>query len=160
MKKLMLGLLSAGMVLGTLPVLAGSSANQTVTLQVSAINEISISGNPGALTVNSATAGSAPNAVNDASTTYAITSNESDKKITAAIDSAMPDGTTLTVNLGAPTGATSAGAVALSTSAADVVTGITKLNESGKSISYSFSATAAAGVVASTSRTVTLTVTD
>jgi hypothetical protein len=41
----------------------------------------------------------------------------------------------------------------------DVVTGITKLAESGLSISYGLTATAAAGVVSSTTRTVTYTIT-
>ena len=139
--------------------LAGSTATQTVTFEVQAINEISVSGNPGAMTINTATAGSAPTSVSDSSTTYAITTNESNRKITAAIDLAMPSGVTLTANLTAPTGATSAGAVTLGTVAADVVTGITTLNESAKTITYNLSATAAAGTVASTSRTVTYTVT-
>ena len=38
------------------------TANQTVTYEVQAINEISVSGNPGALIVSSATAGSEPTA--------------------------------------------------------------------------------------------------
>lgn len=138
---------------------AASSATQSVTFAVSAINELSTSGNPGTMTVSTATAGSAPNAVSDASTSYAITTNESTRKITAAIDLAMPAGVTLTTTLAAPTGATSAGAVTLGTVAADAVTGITKLNESGKTITYSLSATSAAGVVTSTSRTVTYTIT-
>ena len=70
----------------------------------------------------------------------------------------MPSGTTLTANLAAPSGATSAGAVALSTKAADLVTGISTLNASGLAITYSLSATTAAGVVASTVKTVTLTI--
>jgi hypothetical protein len=137
-----------------------SSVNQTVTYQVTAVNEISVSGNPSALIVNSATAGSEPDAASDNSTTYAITTNESSKKITGAINSVMPDNTSLKVTLGAPTGGTSAGQVTLSTSAQDLVTGISTLAESGKSISYVFSATSAAGVVSSASKTVTLTVAD
>lgn len=140
--------------------MAASSTTQTVTYAVSAINEISVSGNPAALTVSTATAGSAPNSVSDATTTYAITTNETGKKITGAINTAMPAGVTLTVNLTAPTGGTSAGATSLGTSASNLVTGITTLNESGKTITYSLSATSAAGVVSSASKTVTLTVVD
>jgi len=146
-------------VFSTASAFASNSATQTVTFAVSAINEISVSGNPGALTVNTATAGSAPNAVSDASSTYAITTNEASRKITVAIDLAMPDGVTLTAALAAPTGGTSTGAVTLSTVAADAVTGISTLNESGKSITYGLSATSAAGTQNSASRTVTLTVT-
>lgn len=139
---------------------AGTTATQTVTYEVQAINEISVSADPGALIVNAATAGSAPTAVTDATTTWAVTTNESAKKITAAINTAMPSGLTLTVNLAAPTGGSSAGAVTLGTTAADVVTGISTLNESGLGITYQLSATAAAGVVASDSKTVTFTIAD
>jgi len=141
-------------------VFADNVATQSVTYEVSAINELEVSGNPGALTVSTATAGQAPNSVSDASTTYDITTNETGKKITAAVDTAMPAGVTLTVNLGAPTGATSAGAVTLGTVAANAVTGITTLNETDKTITYNLSAAVTAGVVASDSKTVTFTVTD
>jgi len=71
----------------------------------------------------------------------------------------MPAGITLTIDLVAPTGGTSAGDVSLSTVAADAVTGISTLAESSKMIAYKLSATIAAGVVASASKTVTLTIT-
>ncbi len=140
--------------------MAATSATQTVTYEVTAINAITVSGNPAALTVNAATAGSAPTAVSDATTTYAITTNEIGKKITGAINTNMPAGLTLTVNLVAPTGGSSAGATSLSSVAADLVTGITTLNESAKTITYNLSATSAAGVVGSASKTVTLTIVD
>lgn len=140
--------------------MAATSATQTVTYAVSAINAITVSGNPAALTVNAATAGSAPTSVSDATTTYAITTNETGKKITGATNTDMPAGLTLTVNLVAPTGGSSAGATSLSSVAADLVTGITTLNESGKTITYNLSATSAAGVVGSASKTVTLTIVD
>ncbi len=139
---------------------AGNTATQTVTFEVQAINEISVSGNPGNLIVNSATAGSQPDAVSDNSTSYAITTNETTKKITGAIDTNMPANTTLQINLTAPTGGTSAGNVTLTTTAADLVTSISQVAESGLTITYTFSATVSAGVVTSTSRTVTLTLTD
>lgn len=155
--------LSAAAILGagilSLNAFAGPTATQTVTYEVTAINELSVSGDPAALTVSTATAGSAPNSVSDASTTYAITTNETSRKITGAINTAMPAGVTLSANLAAPTGATSAGAVALTGTAQDLVTGISTLNESGKTITYSLSATSAAGVVPSATKTVTLTIT-
>lgn len=135
-----------------------SAQQQTVTFSIDPINQMSVSGNPGALTINAATAGSAPTSVSDASTTWAITTNQTGTKVTAAIDQAMPANVTLRVSLAAPTGATSAGAVALGPSGADLVTGITQLSESGKVITYTLSATAAADVVANASRTVTYTV--
>ncbi|MCL6590273.1 MAG: hypothetical protein K6U80_10000 [Firmicutes bacterium] len=140
--------------------LAGNTGNQIVTFQVTAINEIATSGNPGPLTVNSAVAGSQPSSAIDSTTTYAITTNESSKKITGVLDSVMPANTTLKINLAAPTGATSAGDVVLSDVAADLVTGISKVAESGKTITYTFAADIAAGIIPPTIRTVTLTVTD
>jgi hypothetical protein len=138
---------------------AGDTATQTVTFAVSAINELSVSGNPGSLIVSTATAGTAPDVVTDSTTSYAITTNETGRKITGAIDTPMPSGVTLAVNLAAPTGASSAGLTTLGTSAMDLVTGISTLNDSSKSITYSLSATSAAGVVPSASKTVTLTIT-
>jgi len=142
-----------------LAAVAGEASAQTqqVSFSVEPINQMSVSGNPGALTINATTIGSSLTSVTDASTTWGITTNQTGTKVTAAIDEAMPAGVTLRVQLAAPTGASSAGNVALGTSAADVVTGITKLAEAGKTVTYTLSATAAAGVV-SGSRTVTYTV--
>jgi hypothetical protein len=71
----------------------------------------------------------------------------------------MPSGVTLSVSLAAPSGAASAGSVSLGTVAQDVVTGIGTVSASGLNVTYTLSATAAAGVVASDSRTVTYTIT-
>ena len=138
-------------------VASAQTANQTVTFQVDAINQIAFAGSP-SLTINTATAGSAPTAAT-ANVTWAVTTNQTGAKITASIGSAMPAGLTLTANLAAPTGGSSAGAQSLSTTAVDLVTGITKLAEGGLGVEYSLSATPAAGVVASTTRTVTYTIT-
>jgi hypothetical protein len=156
-KSIAAAILSAGIF--SINSFAGPTATQTVTYAVTAINEISVSGNPGALTVSTATAGSAPNAVTDASTTYSITTNEPTRKITGAINTDMPSGLTLSVTLAAPTGATSAGKKALTSVATDLVTAISTLNESAKTITYELAATSAAGVVPSATKTVTLTIT-
>jgi hypothetical protein len=134
------------------------TATQTVTFSVSAINQITVSGDPSALTLAAAAPGSDPTPVTNTATTYSITTNESNKKITASIPTAMPAGVTLTVALAAPSGAATTGAQALSTTAANLVTGISSLNASGLGITYTLSATAAAGTVASQSRVVTFTV--
>jgi len=159
MKKYLVLVLAAFMVIalgGT--VWATSTATQTVTYEVTAINEISVSGDPGHLIIDSATAGSQPTGATDATTTYAITTNGTNMKITGAIDEAMGTGLTLKVNLAAPTGGTSSGDVTLAATAADLVTGITGLAESGKTITYTLSATLAASI-ASGSKTVTFTLT-
>jgi hypothetical protein len=136
---------------------SAQTATQTVSYEVTAINEISVAGSP-SLVINDATAGSGLTSAS-ASGTYAITTNETNRKVTAQIDSNMPSGVTLSVTLAAPTGGTSTGAVTLSTTAQDVVTGVSNVNQSGLSISYGLAATVAAGVVAAGNRTVTYTIT-
>ena len=155
--------MNASRILATVALLTAASAaqaqtaTQNVTFQVNAINQIAVSGSP-SLTINAATAGSAPTAAT-ASGNWAVTTNQSNAKITAQLDSDMPAGLTLTVNLGAPTGASSVGATSLSSASVDLVTGISKKAEGSLSVGYSLSATTAAGVVSSTSRTVTYTIT-
>jgi hypothetical protein len=156
-KTIMAALLVSGLL--SVNVSAAATAAQTVTYQVTAISELSVSGNPGALIISTATAGTGPDAVNDTTTSYGITTNASSQKITGAINSNMPAGVTLSVTL-ASTGATSQGKKSLSTAATDLVTGISALTESGKGISYELAATSAAGVVGSATKTVTLTITE
>lgn len=118
---------------------------------------LSASGSPAKMTVQAATAGFAPTPVTDASTTYTVFTNGSGHhKITAQINSAMPAGVTLDVTLAAPAGASSAGAVTLGTTPHDVVTGIPNTFTT-RAITYQLTATAAAGVVSTQSRIVTLT---
>jgi hypothetical protein len=136
---------------------ASAQATQDVTINIQAINEISIAGGAHTMTISTATAGQAPDDVTWA-TTWAITTNQSNAKVSASIGSDMPSGVTLKVNLANPTNATSNGDVSLSSTAQELVTGISKLNESGLSLTYTASATALAGVQ-SVARTVTYTVT-
>jgi len=151
-------LMTVALMVGASSIAAAQTANQTVTFQVDAINQIAFAGSP-SLVINTATAGSAPTAAT-ANVSWAVTTNQTAAKITASIGSNMPAGLSLTVNLTAPTAAgTSAGVQSLSTTSVDLVTGITKLAESGLGVAYSLSATPAAGVVASTTRTVTYTIT-
>jgi hypothetical protein len=138
--------------------LPGDTATQSVTFQIDSICRISTSGNPAALIISAAVPGSDPTTVSNALTTYAVTTNVLDATITAAIDADMPPGVNLSVALAAPTGATSAGDVSLDQVDRPVVTGLTGLAVSGKTITYKLSATAAAGVIASDSRTVTFTI--
>lgn len=105
-------------------------------------------------------AGQQPSAVVNASTSYVVTALlTSPRKITAQLSAPMPPGVTLTGLFAAPPGATSNGTVTLDATARDVVTNIgTTLNDTER-ITYTLSATVLAGVVASQSRTVTLTLT-
>jgi hypothetical protein len=140
---------------------AAASDTITVNYEVTAINEINIDDASVTLTVSTATAGSNPDQANDTAT-YDITTNcaADAKKITAAINTDMPSGLTLRVNMTAPTGGTSAGAVALSSTAANAVTAIDAVAESNISMTFTLDATAAAGVVSSASKTCTLTIAD
>ena len=140
------------------PALASAqTATQTVTFAVNAINQISATGSP-SLTVTTATAGSQPTDAIDAASTWAVTTNQTGAKISASIPTAMPAGLTLSANLVAPAGATSAGLTALGTVAVDLVTAITKVAQSAMTATYTLSATAAAGVVTSATKVVTYTI--
>jgi hypothetical protein len=157
MKKLTAVLAVAGLICATSGIaLASATSTQTVDYEVTAINEIDITGAP-TLTVNAATAGSAPNQATDATTTYAMTTNQT-RKITGALDTAMLAGLTLKANLTAPSTGSSAGAVELSEVAVDLVSGIAPVAESGLGIDFSLDATVVAGVIASADKTLTLTI--
>ena len=145
-------------IVALVPAAQAQTATQTVTFAVNAINQIAFTGAP-SLTITTATAGSAPTSVTDATSSWAVTCNQTGAKITASIASNMPAGLTLSSSLAAPALATSAGFQSLSTTAVDVVTGITKLAQGSLGVSYKLDATAAAGVVASATRLVTYTIT-
>ena len=140
------------------PAAQAQTATQTVTYAVNAINQIAFTGAP-SLTITTATAGSAPTSVTDATASWAVTTNQTGAKISASIATAMPAGLTLNSSLVAPAGATAAvGFTALGTVAADLVTGVTKLAQGSLGVSYRLDATAAAGVVASATKVVTYTI--
>ena len=137
---------------------SAQTATQTVTFQVTAINQIAVTGAP-SLVINAAAAGTAPTSATSSVGSWSVTTNQSGASITASIASAMPTGVTLSANLTAPAGATSTGLTALGTVAVNVVTGITKLNSAALGLAYQLDATAAAGVVSSSTRVVTYTIT-
>ncbi len=124
---------------------------------VSEIAIIAVQGNV-SMTINQATAGQAPDAAT-ASATYAVTTNGTQKKITAELDSDMPDGLTLNATMAAPSGASSAGKTELSDKAVDLVTNVTKVRGSGLSLAYEAIATVDADPD-NVSRTVTYTTTN
>lgn len=121
---------------------------------------ITVSDNPGTLTITSAVAGQDLTLVTNSSTTYKVGTLLRTAKITAELSTALPTGVTLRITLAAPSGATSEGPVTLTTVPQDVVTnvpaGLTMLLVAGLSITYELSSTLGAGVVALTSRAVTL----
>lgn len=124
--------------------IAGTTASHTVTVSVSAINEVAISGGNLTLTINAATAGSNPDNATDSTTTDLLwTTNQASKKITVETNVISPT-FTLTVAAASVTGGTAAGTVTLSTTAQSFVTGIATTTGSCD-LSYTASATAAQG---------------
>jgi len=140
---------------------AAMSDTISVSFTIDPINEINIAGTSLTLRVSSAVAGSQPTQVSQ-STTYSISTNcvANTKKLTAAINSAMPAGLTLSINVTAPTGAVSSGTTVITNVAANVVTGIDAVAQSDLAVTFYLNATAAAGVVSAASKTLTLTLVD
>lgn len=134
---------------------AASTANVTVTFIVQSVRDIVFSGNPGTFTVSPGGA-----AATDTSTTYSAVTNESNQRIFASLNTNMPTGLTLQVNLQAPSGATSAGAQTLTTTSANLVTGISNVNQTGLTVAYSLTASVAASTAPSATRILTYTIGD
>ncbi len=140
------------------------TATQAVSLSVSKVYRIAITGAATInLAINAGVAGTdALTPVTDATSAYAITQNNSAAtKVTANLDAVMPKGH-LKIALASGLG-TTAGTVditnATSGTALNVVSAIAMGAESGKSITYTFSANASEGLFTA-SKTVTLTVVD
>jgi len=140
---------------------AQATAQQSVSLEVRAVTKIAVSGNPGSLILSDAVAGSSVMSAEDQSTSYSVTTNLDNMKIVVSIDSPMPAGTRLMMNVASARGV-STGLVDISnaTSPIDAVTGISRGSESAQPISYVFAADASVGSVPTQSRTITLTLTN
>ena len=136
-------------------------ATQSLTLEVKPLTKIAVSGNPNALVITDAIAGSDLTSVKDQNTTYSITTNLNSMKIVASISNGMPLGTKLMIRLASNSGV-SRGPVDISnaTSPADVVTGIGRGNDANQSILYEFSANADVPSFSNDSRVITLTLTN
>ena len=149
--------LAGALMLGVAGGAESQTATQTVFFRVIPISRIAVSGTAGPLVVGVAAPGSQPTTASMGGTSYGITTNETNQKITAAIDAPMPVGMTLAVALCAPAGASSAGSTTLGTASTDLVTGISTVSANALPIVYTLSATATAPVAAA-SRTVTFTI--
>jgi hypothetical protein len=88
---------------------------------------------------------------------FGFASNEPNRKITASLDAAMPEGSSLAVTMAAPAGARSAGEIIVGTDATDVVTEIPPSQSSGLPMRYAVRAPD--GLSSSEQRLVTYTVT-
>ena len=141
------------------PVLTGRYWRFAVALPAMLIrpmaNSITVSGSPATMTVNTAVAGQPPTAVTDASTTYTIIATGAAHGVTGKLTTALPAGVTLTVTFAACGTGTSYGPIILTTTAQNLVHGITTTGSGCTgAITYQLSATAAAGSVTLQSQTV------
>jgi hypothetical protein len=162
MKKLTLIITLAALSAFAFQMLFAQSANQLVTLEVKMVNKINVSGPVSLVIDNVVPAGNALLPVSNNTTSYNIMHNGSTTgKITASINSGLPTGITLQLTLASTLG-TSKGIKDISnaTVAVDVVDGLKQGKDATQMITYNFSATAEAGVFASVTKTVTLTVSD
>jgi len=152
--------------LAALPLFAAAqshtTATQTIQLEVRSIAALEVSGNPLPLMVNTGTAGAATlRPSEESSTSYRLTTNIENMKLSVAINEPVPSGTHLYVTLGSTSG-TSAGKIDISqaVSPVDAVTGIMKGWAEHQPIVYSFEADANREAFPSEARTVTLTLTN
>ncbi len=135
---------------------AAQSASHTVTVQVNAISELTLTGGDMTLTLNTATAGGQPDSVVSAPCALAWTANQANARITVETSLASPTFTLKVVAQGL-TGGAAAPEVTLSNTAADFITGAG--NTTGAcSLRYTAYATAAQGT-GSDVHTVTYTLT-
>ncbi|MFH1453387.1 MAG: hypothetical protein ABIH00_05340 [Armatimonadota bacterium] len=156
MRKLLIIL--AAIAFFTTSAFAGTTDTQTVYYEIDAINELSMDADA-TLTVDSATAGSEPDFSVIDTFSYSITTNETAKKITAALNANMPASTSLHIVLIEPTGGSSPGYLALSTTAQNVVTSIETVAET-ENYAIRFYSNVAAGLPADSSRVITFTLCD
>jgi hypothetical protein len=118
-----------------------------------------VSGDPGVLTIHSAPAGQELDPASDAATTLAVTTTGPNQKIVARLDAPLPDGITLSIQLGAPSGAISRGRVRLATTDQELVVAIpTAGTHAGIAIVYTLEATVRAGPLPTTARAVVISV--
>ncbi|MBM3197859.1 MAG: hypothetical protein FJZ58_01210 [Chlamydiae bacterium] len=92
--------------------------------------------------------------------TYSVSTNETNKKISASLDSDMPPYTSLQIKLAPPSGAKSTGWQTLSATPVDLVIEISEVSGEDLSMTYLFSAEPKAGVIKNTTRIVYYTMTD
>jgi hypothetical protein len=122
---------------------------------------LTLIGTPSTLRISTAVAGSDPDPVTSTGLQYTARAGKASKpqKIMVNLNTAMPTGVTLTLDMVAPAGAQDDGTVTLDATARELVGNITNTTATTQSMTYTLSATAAAGVIALTSRTVTFTIT-
>ncbi|CAN5563621.1 hypothetical protein BH09GEM1_BH09GEM1_44520 [soil metagenome] len=124
--------------------LAAQTATQVVTFSVVSSSRVAIGNLAAPLrTVTTLSDRTRTSAV-VAGSTYAVSTNERNQKITASLDVGVPHAIALAVALGAPRGAASKGLTLLGTTATDVVTGISGADGSDLPMTYQWRGSAGA----------------
>jgi hypothetical protein len=161
MKKLLLAVAAFAMVVVFAETAsAQASATQTLSLSVASIWRISTSGAVSMSIVTANPGSDSLASVTNSASTYSITHNNgAPARITAGLSPVMPTNTSLSVAL-ASTKGTSSGTVDLSDGTTrNVVTAIGRGGDPGRTITYTFGATANANAFGPSSFTVTYTLT-
>ncbi|MEP0545914.1 MAG: hypothetical protein ABJF88_03215 [Rhodothermales bacterium] len=153
-----------GVLLGAVSVAATAQhATQGVTIIVEEVNNLSVAADV-SMALSSAPEHPAPEADAVATATYAFSTNGYGKKITGQLGAGFTADLALDVALAAPTASgSSTGSRTLdSANAVDLVTGISRVTQSGLGVNYSVSPTddARSSSEQGGSQTVTFTVTD
>jgi hypothetical protein len=131
---------------------SAQSATQVVRFRVLVQQQAVVQHMPEAMSIRG-------NHAAEATGSYGFASNESNQKISASLDRAMPSGSSLVITMSAPEGARSAGATTLGTEAADVVTSIPATETSDLPVRYAVRGSADLASAASEQRMVLYTVT-
>ena len=124
------------------------------------VGRITVGASPALFRVNIAVAGFEPLPVVRTST-VSVRASKANKpqQVMVSLDAPLPAGLTMTLDMTTPTGATSPGTVTLDATARALMTDISNTAVETETLTYTFSATVAAGVVAAEFRTVTFTIT-
>lgn len=139
-KRLLTLLAAAALAMGVGSAFAGS-VTQNVTVNVSTISNVTVSGNVN-LTVFYAPAGSQPQNISDATTTISWSTNEATQKITAGLDATDGGGhsTGLTVQATSPGAGTAAAPVDLNSGTAGTLISGVGNTASSATLTYTASA--------------------
>lgn len=122
---------------------AADNASHNVTVTVTAINEVAITGGDITLTISTATAGSNPPWATNGSCGLNWTTNETGKKITVETDQVSADHTLKVVATGV-SGGTATAERTVTVAPQDFITGVAETT-GGCTLNYTASATAAQG---------------
>jgi len=161
MKKLSRIIILLSLIISPAVLFAASNDTTTINYEVQAINELNIVDTDLSITIDTAVAGAQPN-YESTITTYEITTNcaSNAKKITGQLNTDLPSGLTLNMYMHAPVNGSSPTHRSMSATPSNMVVNIGPNAEQGIDMDFDLIATVAAGVVSSSSKTLTVTLVD